>query len=223
MTGNVGDVVAQLLNVRNRLAEAAVTAMRAKADADHAQGRYVEAADGTDHPQIREAIADIRTASEKSAKYARLLEEARESLAKYIGRIAPGVVSSKDIENAMPSGERLISEADRRSEAQRNVDALMGMLTRKVEDVQEAAKSSTKLGKQAIKLLEGSRGPTGSEVPKRTKAPAVVQGGTRTKVDVPEAAGHLVVVGLVVGIAVHKVGRLARRAIERLQAYGRWG
>ncbi|MFC6017044.1 hypothetical protein ACFP2T_12615 [Plantactinospora solaniradicis] len=50
--------------------------MRANADAEQGQSYYAEAAEGTRHTQIQEAITDVRTAAEKSAKIARLLDEA---------------------------------------------------------------------------------------------------------------------------------------------------
>ena len=70
MTVSIGDVVAQLREARVRLAAAAVTALRAKADADHAHSCYLEAAQGSGHSPLKGAIDDISVASDKTAKYA---------------------------------------------------------------------------------------------------------------------------------------------------------
>jgi hypothetical protein len=119
MSSDIGGVIAQLVAVRDALATAAVTAMRAGADADHAHAKYREAADGTSHSQMQQALTDIRTAGDKTARYARLLEDARTHLKAYLDQISPGAVSNEP--HGMPDGERLVEEAaDRESRAARH-------------------------------------------------------------------------------------------------------
>ncbi|MGW0435575.1 hypothetical protein ACWDV4_23925 [Micromonospora sp. NPDC003197] len=111
MTGNIDEVVAQLTAIRERLAQAAVTAMRAAADAEHAYSLYAQAAAGASHSRLGLAAVEIRTAGEKSARYANLLEKSRASIGQYLNFIAPGSVPNDDVpENAMPDGERLVAE-----------------------------------------------------------------------------------------------------------------
>jgi hypothetical protein len=157
MTASVADIVAQLLQVRERLAAAAVTTMRAQADAEHAHGRYSEAGSGTEHPQIREAITDIRTASDKAARAARLLNEARSHLTKYLNKIAPGSANDSDVSDAeMPSGERLLSEAERRG---RKADIIWRKQVKKAEDTESTLKQVEDGGKAVFSYFRQQQNP----------------------------------------------------------------
>ena len=116
MTVSVGEVVAQLIAVDTRLAAAVVTIGRAQVDADRGHARYKEAGQGGGRSEIQQAIAEARTASEKSAKVARLIDDARRHLANYVNVIAPGAMPvDASRPNAMPDGERLVAETERRA------------------------------------------------------------------------------------------------------------
>ena len=68
MNDDMAQVVAQLRAVREQAAAAAVTAMRAHADAEKACHHYTEAAKGTNDNKIKQAIADIEVARDKIVK-----------------------------------------------------------------------------------------------------------------------------------------------------------
>ncbi|GAB3977041.1 hypothetical protein V1634_27070 [Plantactinospora veratri] len=220
MTGSVGDVVAQLLAVLRSLDAAAVTALRAQADADQAEAHVTEVARGTNHNHIRQAVTASRTASEKAARYARLLAKANENLTTYINKIAPGSTPTHQAaEAAAPSGEQIVADAERRSNAKRNLDSFLGRMTRDVESVQDGAKSGTELTQQVISIFRNPSGPSGSQQA-GTGTPTLSAPAPKAKIDVPEAAGHIVVAGLVVGIALHKSGQMIRSQIARFKNRG---
>ncbi|MEN3612319.1 hypothetical protein AAH979_22555 [Plantactinospora sp. ZYX-F-223] len=160
MTEPMAEVVVQLHDVRQRLAAAAVTAKRAQADAEHAQGRYAEAASGTEHPHMQEALRDIRTAGEKAARIARLLTNARSHFTAYLNRIAPGSASDSDVSEAeMPSGERLLSEAERRG---RKAEIIWRKQTQKAEDTESTLKQVEDAGKTVINYFRQQQNPPGT-------------------------------------------------------------
>ncbi|MFC6018498.1 hypothetical protein ACFP2T_20090 [Plantactinospora solaniradicis] len=149
MSGDMAAVVAQLLAVRDNLANAVVTALRAKAEADEAHLRYEEASKGTNHRDIRAAVVEARTASDKSAKIARLLNESQKYLVKYINTIAPG--SATEIPDVMPSGERLVREAaDQESRAAR----YHTKATQAAANHEEGAKKIEATAREAISIVK---------------------------------------------------------------------
>ncbi|MEE6260815.1 hypothetical protein [Plantactinospora sonchi] len=214
------EVVAQLLHVRERLAAAAVTSMRAKADADQAHQRYAEAAQGTEHPQIREALTDMRTASEKAAKTARLLTEARARLTTYLNRIAPGSASESDVSDAeTPSGEQLLGEAERRGDSASSIGAFLSRTSRNIENIQETGKTATEVAQNTIKVIKDVVKPPGAQTASAATRPPS-QPPLIQRIDVPEAVGNFLVLGLIAGVTIHKSSQLARKSIERFRSRG---
>ncbi|MFY1690814.1 hypothetical protein [Plantactinospora sp. WMMB782] len=185
MTEPMAEVVAQLHEVRQRLAAAAVTATRAQADAEHAQRRYAEAASGTEHPHMQEALRDIRTAGEKAARIARLLTNARSHFTSYLGRIAPGSASDPDVSEAeTPSGDRLLSEAERRG---RKADIIWRKQMQKAEDTDSTLKQIEDAGKAVFKYFRQQQNPPGTTTT-GTAAPKPPSHQERPQIDNPVTA-----------------------------------
>jgi hypothetical protein len=220
MTEPMREVVAQLLAVRDRLAATAVTAMRAKADAEQAYEHYAEAATGSDHPQIKEALTDIRTAAEKAARTARLLTQARARFTTYLNRIAPGSASESDVSEAeMPSGEQLLREAEQRGDSERTIGAFLRRTSRNIENIQDTGKTATEVAQNTIKIIKDIVKPPGTQAASTT-ARTPSQPSVFERIDAPEAVGNFLVLGLITGVTIQKTGQLARRGIERFRSRG---
>ncbi|WP_159079471.1 hypothetical protein [Plantactinospora sp. BC1] len=210
MTSSVADIVAQLQAVRERLAATAVTATRAEADAEQARQRYAEAASGTDHPQIQEAITDIRTAAEKAARTARLLTQARTRFTAYSNRIAPGSAPDDDVQDAeMPSGERLVDEARRRG---RKADIVWRKQMQKAEDHESTLKQVEDAGKAVLKYFRQQHGPSGT-TSAGTAPPKQPQSQERPQIDNPVTAA--VMASGAVAIAAKSIWNSARKQREK--------
>lgn len=217
----MAEVVAQLSEVRERLAAGAMVAMRAKADAEQAHQKYVEAATGTAHPQLQEAITDIRAAAEKAARTARLLTKARAHFTTYLNKIAPGSASDSDVSAAeLPSGEDLVGEAQRRADSSSNVGAFLNRMSRKVEEIQDAGKSATEVAQATIRVIKSPfKPPAAQATSTATRSPA--QPTFLQRIDAPETVGHILVLGVLAGLSIRKTTHLARTAIERFRSGGR--
>lgn len=215
MSASVADLIIQLQDLRRRLAAAAVSATRARAEANQAGHHYREAGKGSDHTDIRSAVADIDEAAAKSAKVARLLETARGHLAAYLNRIAPGSVSGLAADaDAMPTGERLMAEAHARSDRRKDMGSFLSKMTRNVETLQDAGKSATKAGQDVLRILAKPSGPGGTQSTGTTTSPSLSQ-QPPPRIDTADAAGHLIAAGLVAGIAAHRTGLLVKSWIAR--------
>jgi hypothetical protein len=220
MTASVGDVVAQLRAVLESLDAAAVTALRAQADADQAEAHFREAATGTDHSKIREAITASHTASQKTARYARLLAKANESLTTYLNTIAPGSVPThRAADSGTPTGEQILTDTVERSNARRSIDSYLSRMTRDVENLQDNAKTSTEAVQHAVNIVRKPPSPPGLQRAE-TGTPSVPASAPKPKIDAPEAAGHIVVVGLITGVALYRFGRTISNGIARLKSHG---
>ncbi|MFY1689472.1 hypothetical protein [Plantactinospora sp. WMMB782] len=135
---SVGEVVAQLKAVVERLDRAVVTAGRGQTETGQARDLFAEVGQGSDHRLIRTAVTASSEAAAKSGKAARLLAEAAGHLAAYANVIAPGSAISKDqATDAGPSGERLVSEAER---VERGLRGFSRRVAQKAESAGEAGK-----------------------------------------------------------------------------------
>jgi hypothetical protein len=221
MTEAMEGVVAQLCDVRERLAAATMIAMRAKADADQGRRHYVEASKGTDHSTMKQAVAAISTASAKAAKVARILDEAREHLRAYLNIIAPGSAPADDTPSPaeLPSGEQLMQEAVDRSDRRRSVDGFLGKLSRNAENLQDGAKQITELSEKGVKIFRNPSGPSGthSTGPTSTTHP-VLRAEPRPAIDIPDMASQLIVAALALTLAAQQTDKLIRKGIARLRA-----
>ncbi|WBC19692.1 hypothetical protein O7543_23070 [Solwaraspora sp. WMMA2080] len=102
-------VLVQVQAAFNQLAEAAVRARRAAADAEQARDIYERTAQGATDPKVRRAMAEAQIAADKCGRYANLLDAARAQYEAYFKVVAPGWRFS--IADGMPDGERLAEEA----------------------------------------------------------------------------------------------------------------
>nr|MDT0663302.1 hypothetical protein [Micromonospora sp. DSM 115978] len=197
-TGSIGDIVAQLRAAQDQLAASAVTAGRAQADALEALSRYTEAGRGSEHPEIKAAISEIQIAGAKSDKVARLINEIRQHIIDYANHIAPGAVSPAATPSAMPTGEQLVQDAARRSNA-------FGKGARAVANNAEKAGNA---GKKIIDFLQEARpkGTTATSQPSGTP-PTAPQHGTGNFGD----AASAVIVGGAIVIAAGLKALDARR------------
>jgi hypothetical protein len=128
-----------------------VTASRAEADADHAHARYSEAGRGGDHPKIRQAIADARTASEKSAEIARLLSNVQRNISNYVNVIAPGAApAGRASAEATPDGKRLVGESEARA---RKGEAFLRAEVKKADEREDALKDEKKESRRASRVF----------------------------------------------------------------------
>ncbi|MFY1635296.1 hypothetical protein ACN27F_18815 [Solwaraspora sp. WMMB335] len=214
MAGTVAEVIAQLARASTGLSSAAATALRAQQEVIDAHQSLSAASAGASARAVRNATAEWKTAADKAGKVARLLMEAVGHLNAYANRIAPGSAPTEPTLTG-PTGEELLADTTKRSEAQRNVGGFLGRLARKSEDVQDSAKT---MGEVAEKVTQVIRTPAGSGGTQSagTTSPSIVH-ATPTRIDAADAAGNLVVVGLVAGIAIHKTGQIASRQIARLR------
>ncbi|WP_422770960.1 hypothetical protein ACN28C_30635 [Plantactinospora sp. WMMC1484] len=214
MTEDMPAVVAQLLEARQRLAATAVIAMRAKADAEHSQGLYVEAAKGTSRSRLQQAVADIKIASDKAARIARLLSKTRDHVTAYLEQIAPGATRGEgSAVDGMPSGAQLLADTERRADARASVGSFLRRAAKNTENAQDTAKNLTELGEMGVKVLRDPAGASGSQSA-GTTTPTVTP-NPRPKIDIPETVGHFVVLGIVTAVAIHKTNEVLRNQIAR--------
>lgn len=218
MSESLGEVVAQLRSVINTLHSAAVVAQRAQAEAEEAHAHYSRAARGSRHPQLTGALTESRTAAEKAGRLARLITEAADHVGAYSNAVAPGSASTgQQPDSAMPSGEGLLAEAVERESARRNVASFLSTMTRKAEDIQDNTQKSVAAAREAFEIIRGPHGPSGVQQAGTTSPAVGSTVGQRLLNEAPDAAGHLVVVGLVAGVAVHRSIQSIRKGIARLR------
>ena len=123
MTGSVEDLLAGMRSLLVAIDNAAVSATRAQADAQQAQGRYQQAATGTAHPVLVRAVAAARTAAEKAGRTARLLAKSADAYTAYVNKIAPGAAGAmRPVPGAMPDGGELTETHSREPKWRRLVN-----------------------------------------------------------------------------------------------------
>jgi hypothetical protein len=136
---SVGDVVAQLRAVVERLDRTAIAASRAQTDLIAGCASLTRAGQGSDHPKIRLAVTESDTAGAKAGKISRLLAEAAGHFTRYIDIIAPGAAPSGNIATySGPSGEELMRDAAKRASIFRKASRAA---THNAEQVGDYAKS----------------------------------------------------------------------------------
>lgn len=158
MTATVADLVAQLRRVRETLAAAAVTATRAGKDARQAGSHYREAGTGTEHPKLKQAAADVDVAADKAAKVARLLSEAEKHFAAYVARIAPDAANQDVTAAATPTGEDLVSDAQRRA---RKADRVWRAQVQQMGDTEDSLKKVEDAARATFNYFKRDPDPTG--------------------------------------------------------------
>lgn len=213
---SLAGVVAQLSDVRRRLATAAVDVTRARAEINQANSRYAEAAGDSRHPGIRQALAHVRLASTNALTIVRSLEQARNHFARYLERIVPGAATD-DFSAGLPDGELLLAQVRERSDLRSGMDAFIGRTFRSIENYQDSGRSTGEIAGNTIRIVRAPRRPNGSKYI-GTTSPAVVP--TPHYIDAPEIVGHLVVLGLLAGIAAQRLSRVTRKEIARFRRRG---
>lgn len=213
MSGTVADVIAQLAQASTGLSSAAATALRAQQDAIEAHQALTKASTGTTAPAVTNATAEWKTAADKAGKVARLLLQAAAHLNAYSNVIAPGSAPT-EVSITGPTGEELLADTTRRSEARQGAGSFFNKMARKAEDVQDTGKSMVKAGQEAIRIVGGPRGPAGTQT-SHTGTPSAVVATHPVRIDPPEAGGHILVLGLIAGITVNRTVNVAREQIAR--------
>ncbi|MEU1585343.1 hypothetical protein [Micromonospora sp. NPDC005710] len=165
MSSSIGELVAQLLAVRGKLDAAAVTALRAQTDAEQALTHLTAVRKGSDDRLLRAAATDAEVARDKAGRYARLLAVAARHITAYVNTIAPGAASSEAGDATVPSGERLVEEAEARS---RKAEAFLRRHVRKADDSEDTLKQTEQAVTTGLRELQkslkggGSSGSTAS-------------------------------------------------------------
>ncbi|MEU3456902.1 hypothetical protein ABZ671_25375 [Micromonospora sp. NPDC006766] len=213
MNGLLAQVVAQLRSAIDRLDALAVQANRAAVDVAEGSARYADAGRGTDHPRLRAAVAQSRTGVDKAHRLARLSSEAARHVADYLNAIAPGSAPGQAT-SGTPSGEELVTDSDRRDVARSKIGGFLKRSVRRADEAQEQATTATSALQEAAKALRDLNGPSGTHST-GTGTPTVPGPPARPKIDGAEAAGHLVVVGLLAGVAAHRAVSVVAKWIAR--------
>ncbi|MGC5332225.1 hypothetical protein [Micromonospora sp. DT62] len=215
MSSLLAEVVAQLRSTVNQLDGLAVRATRAAEDVGQGNALYAEVSRGTGHPQLRAAVTHSRTGVDKAHRLARLSSEAAKHVSAYLNAIAPGSAPQQATSEAVhPSGEELLADSDRRDLARAKTRGFLNRSVRRADEAQEQASSATDALQQWAKALRDLNGPSGTHSAGTSTPPA--PGPTpQPKIDGAEAAGNLVVVGLLAGVATHRVTGVIGKWIAR--------
>jgi hypothetical protein len=222
MSASVAEVVAQLLAAAGQLDTGAMAANRAGTDAEQAHRNFKEAGRGSNDRDIRGAVDDSSIAAAKANKVSRLLAQAANHLTDYANHIAPGSAPNRHATDSfMPNGEEILQDAGRRSDSRRSLDSFVTRLTKKTEDAQDAVKTATELGEQAVKILRGPSRPSGGQATTIQTPETAIRAEPNAEVKPADVAGHLVIVGLMTGIAIQKTSRLVHRGIARIRNHER--
>ncbi|MEV4711841.1 hypothetical protein [Micromonospora sp. NPDC049374] len=217
MSDLLAQVIAQLRSAVDRLDGLAVQATRAATDVAGANTRYTTAGKGSDHPSIRAAVSHSRTGADKAHRLARLSSEAARNVTAYLNAIAPGSAPQATIApSGPPSGEDLLSDSDRRDLGRQRMRGVLNRSVRKADELQDNAVNATDAAQQMIKMLRGPKGSDGTHST-GTGNPTIPSPSARPKIDSAEAAGNLVIVGLLVGVSARWFARTIGKTIARLK------
>ncbi|WFE25171.1 hypothetical protein O7623_17335 [Solwaraspora sp. WMMD791] len=175
-------VIAQMQRAKGQLAEAAVTAMRAKVDFDEAYKLYFQLSEGSANPNIRRAASEAQTAAAKAGRYANLLDRVQRHYQAYFARVAPA--ANLGSPSGVPSGEKLLSDTGRRASRR---EQFLRQQVQKADDTQESLSKFEANAKTLVdyfKKLPDPPGATSSNPVKVDPAPT----GERVDVDNPITA-----------------------------------
>ncbi|MGC4874823.1 hypothetical protein ACLQ26_00955 [Micromonospora sp. DT43] len=221
MSSLLAQVVAQLRSTIDRLDALAVQANRAATDVAEGNARYAGVGRGTDHPKLRAAVSQSRTGADKALRIARLSSDAARNVADFLNVIAPGSApQSAAAASGPPSGEDLLADSDRRDIARAKARGWVNRSLRKADDLQEHAANATDKTQKLIKVFTNPNGPSGTQST-GTGTPTVPASAPRARIDGAEAAGNLVVVGLLAGVAASRLATTTGKLIARFWRRGR--
>ncbi|MFG2064689.1 hypothetical protein ACGFIK_25090 [Micromonospora sp. NPDC048871] len=221
MSGLIAQVVAQLNSAIKDLDALAIQAIRTQADIEQATSRFVSGGKGSSHPRVQAAIKDSQTSAAKAGRLGRLSSVAADHLADYVNAIAPGSATPRSAaEGASPTGEDLLADSEKRELARKNVGTFLKRAVRNADELQDQAASATRAVQQTVKVVRNPSGAAGSHST-GTATPSAPDPTVRPKIDAPDAAGNLVVVGLLAGVAVHRITAIVKKNIPRIRRRGR--
>ncbi|GGM49332.1 hypothetical protein GCM10011608_37870 [Micromonospora sonchi] len=220
MSGLIAQVVAQLNSAIKDLDTLAIQAIRAQADIEQATGYFAAGGKGSSHPKIQAALTDSRTSAAKAGRLGRLNSDAADHLADYVNAIAPGSATGRTAAGvASPSGEDLLRDSEERELARKNVGTFLKRAVRNADELQDQAASATQAVQQTAKVVRNPSGPAGSHST-GTATPSTPDPTPRSKIDAPDAAGNLVVIGLLAGVAIHRITAIVKKNIPRIRKRG---
>ncbi|GGM61793.1 hypothetical protein GCM10011608_53660 [Micromonospora sonchi] len=216
MSGLLAQVVAQLRSAVEDLDALAVRASRAATDVAEANARYTTVGRGSDHPSLRAAVTHSRTGADKAHRLARLCSDAARQVGAYLNVIVPGSVPQPAAASGPPSGEELMADSDRRALARERMRGVLNRSARKADELQDHATNATEATQKLIKLFRDPKGPAGTH--SSGTGTQTIPGTTpRPKIDSAEAAGNLVVVGLLAGMGARWFANAIGKTIARLK------
>ncbi|WP_203996665.1 hypothetical protein [Micromonospora lutea] len=198
----------------------AVRASRAATDVAEAHARYTTVGRGSDHPSLRGAVTQSRTGADKAHRLARLCSDAARQVGAYLNVIAPGSVPQQAAGSGPPSGEDLMTDSDRRALRRAKMSGYLIRSVRRADDVQEHTSTATDTIRQSIGMFRDPKGPSGTHST-GTATSTVPPAPPRPKIDAAEAAGNLAVLGILAGVAAHRIGTVIRQRIARFRGRGR--
>ncbi|NIL41294.1 hypothetical protein HCB17_08970 [Salinispora arenicola] len=217
MSSLLAQVVAQLNSAIQRLDALAVAATRAQADIQEGHGLYTTAGQGSAAPNMRVAADASRTAADKAERLGRLNSLAAQHLTRYVNVVVPGSAPSHEaIDSPTLSGGDLLADSQRREAARANVGGFLNRQVRKADELQEQTTNATQAVQHSIKILRNPNGPRGAQST-GTGTPTAPAMSPRPKIDAAEAAGSLVVVGLLAGVAAHRITAVIRSRVTSLR------
>lgn len=217
MNGLLAQIVAQLDSAIKQLDTLAVAATRAQADIEEGNGRYTTAGQGGAASDMKTAVNTSRTAVNETNRLGRLNSLAAQLLTRYLNTVVPGSAPSREgMDSSTPSGEKLLTDSQRRAVARANVGSFLKRQVRKADELQEQTTNATQAVQQSIKILRNPNGSRGTQST-GTGTPTAPAMSPRPKIDAAEAAGNLVVVGLLAGVAAHRTAAVIRSRVASLR------
>ncbi|TQJ20787.1 hypothetical protein FBZ33_0991 [Micromonospora sp. A202] len=213
MSATIAALVAQLLAVRGKLDAAAVTAMRARADAEQAVTHLAALKRGSSDQRLSAAVADAEVARDKAGRYARLLANAARHITGYVNTIAPGAASSGSDDAASPSGERLVEEAEGRS---RKAEAFLRRHVKKADDSEDTLKQTEQSITTGLRELQKSFKGSGSSGSTTSTSASPGTPVDRPQLEHPVTSVIMAAGAVVVGL--RGVWNMAKKRRERKQS-----
>ena len=214
MSASVGAVVAQLRAVVDATDRAAMSAHRARVDADTSSRRFAGAGRGSSNLNMRQAIAESAAAVERLSTVAVMLAEAANAFADYINHIAPGTVPTREASTGPPTGTELLSARGRRGKARH----LFEETVRSGGDVSDGGKEVTSA---VVRAVQGIRGGGGTVATSTASGGVVARQAPQPAVSAPDIVAGLVALAVAtIEGSRQALGRLKRRTKEESDGNG---
>ncbi|RIV40351.1 hypothetical protein [Micromonospora radicis] len=219
MSGLLAQAIAQLRSAVDQLDGLAVRAARAATDVAEGNTRYSQVGTDTDHPRLRAAVMQSGVGVDKAHRLARLSSEAARHVVAYLNAIAPASVA-RPVSSGPPSGEDLLADSDQRDLSRAKLRGFLNRAARKADEVQDHATATANTIEQFTSVFRDRNGPSGTHST-GTATPTAPAASPRPKFDATEAAGNLAVLGLLAGVAAHRITTVISERIARFRRRGR--